>query len=467
VVVRPSAARLPSPRVRPEKVASLSSVCVSVLIVLNVTRTRALLTLTRGGCSCQVLWATGDEATSPMGSEGGVLMTQHEAGILIPRGALPDGQAVTVRFDFLETHPHRLKALTPVLYVIAPGPQPADCITARLPLWLSAAPPRQDLEVLFSPQDDHSRWEALPLDSFVVVPGRNPSCHVALPGWGRLVITAAAAGGSESGGSGGSSERSDSPEPSPPESPGSGEDVSGGSDGGESGSPSSVRTRSYDEAMQGRERVVHLQAYGPPVWEFKTEGERPSDLLHILAAFDKETIRTEAEELMSNRNPLKPLQFYGKAQASWVPGATLRLTLPTFPDAQFEILPGRSVEHTLFPIAHEQWLHSIPFALRPVRLATSGTVELLLQIRYPSYPDRGTQDWSMPNDQKVMIMPAYRMGGAFVKQGGAIGSGFFAETFRVKSEYNDGLFAMKTFKELKNGLRTIERELTLYYVRRE
>jgi hypothetical protein len=36
--------------------------------------------------------------------------------------------------------------------------------------------------------------------------------------------------------------------------------------------------------------------------------------------WNEAAIRDKAKKLMSNRNPLKPLQFYGEAQASWVPG---------------------------------------------------------------------------------------------------------------------------------------------------
>jgi hypothetical protein len=395
-----------------------------------------------------------------------MLMTQHQAGILVPRGALlPRGLAVTVRFDFLETHPHRLEALTPTLHVVSPGPQPAEGITARIPLWLSTAPAPQDLEVLFSPQDDHSRWEALPLESFVVVPGRPPSCQVALPDWGRLVITAAAAGSEGGGGSGGNSSGASGPPDSPPERPGPRGDGSGGLGGGNPGFHSSPTTGS-GEAIggQAKERLVYLQAYGPPVWEFKTEGERPCDQLYVLAAFGKGAIRDEAEELMSGRNPLKPLQFYGKAQASWVPGAKLQLSLLAEGDPQFEVVPGRSGEHTLRPVKSDQWVQSVVFSLRPARLVTSGPVELLLQI---GYPDRSRQEWSMPDDQKVTIMPAYHTGGAFVKQGGAIGSGYFAETFVVKSSLNDGLFAMKAYLNRHDGLLTMQRELTLTFVRRE
>jgi hypothetical protein len=400
-----------------------------------------------------------------------MLMTQHQAGILVPRGALlPRGQAVTVRFNFLDIHPHRLKALTPTLHVISPGPQPAEGIAARLPLWLSAAPPPQDLEVLFSPQDDHSRWESLPLESFVVVPGSTPSCHVDLPGWGRLVIMAAAADGSEGGGSSSSSsssssERSDSPEPSPPESPGSGGDGSGGGGGGESGSPSS-RTRSWDEAMrgEGRERLVYLQAYGPPVWEFKPEGERPYDLLYVVVGWNEAAIRDKAKKLMSNRTPLKPLQYYGEAQASWAPGQTLWLTLPAYCDAQFEVLPGRPNAQVLFPSLQEKWVRSVTFALRPARLVTSGPVELLLRV---IHSDQGAREWSLPEDQRVTIMPAYHMGGAFVRQGGPIGSGGFGEAFVVKSSLNDGHFLMKCYHDRHDGLLTMQRELTLFHVRRE
>jgi hypothetical protein len=396
-----------------------------------------------------------------------MLMTRDEAGIMVPRGALYQGQALTVRFDFLETHPHRLKALTPVLHVVALDAQPPkEGITARLPLWLSAAPAPQDLEVLFCPQDDHSRWESLPPESFVVVPGRTPSCLVALPDWGRLVTTAAAAGGPSRGESI-DSESTDTSGISPPGSPGPGRDGSGtssgdgsgGSGGGDSESPSPSRTRSWDEAVRGEgpRRLVYLQAYGPPVWEFKAEGERPYGLLYVLAAWNEAAIRDKAKAL-------KPLQFYGEAQASWVPVATLQLTLPAFQGVQFEVVPGRSGEQTLFPSLQGKWLQRLTFALRPARLVTSPPVELLLQI---GYSDRRRQEWSMPDDQKVTIMPAYHVGGAFVKQGGAIGSGFFAETFVVKSSLNEGRFFMKAYRNRHDGLLTMQRELTLTFVRRE
>jgi hypothetical protein len=227
---------------------------------------------------CQVVWAAGNEATAEVGAEGGMLMTQHQAGILVPRGALlPRGQAVTVRFDFLETHPHRLKALTPTLHVISPGPQPAEGITARLPLWLSAAPPPRTSRCCSArrmttvggslcPSSPSSSCRAAPQlprrFAGLGSPGHHGSGGRWIGGWR-----------SSSSSSSSSSERSDSPEPSPPESPGSGGDGLGASGGGESGSPSS-RTRSWDEAMrgEGRERLVYLQAYGPPVWEFKTGG---------------------------------------------------------------------------------------------------------------------------------------------------------------------------------------------------